>query len=316
MSKRSHFERIGQLLDDVRNAIQAHHNLVNSKIQKYNLQVESDRERLNTETLAFEIRKNKELLQGDVRFSADQAVQNVTLAFDDIISEINDWSIEVPSSDFLTLAQTVDRFDLPLTIDEIKMLSQSAAGSYFGQKILNGYAMKSGLQYPFMTIDALLQMIRNAKNDCILSIQAYSGDYPQLADYGWITEESGKYESFRRLFASEYLDKTDSSLMRLKESLTFATDSTISLIPNEQERLASMFEDTLPENRIDRMKTLIVERPKLERKLAVFDPECYKQAKKDIREQKMQEQYNAMQAVKEASRKAMQVRADALKASL
>lgn len=314
--KKSHFNLISELLSDIRNTIKEHQENVDSEIKKYNRQVSTDTERLNQETLDFETRKNRLIAQSGVRNSAEQAIRSVDYTFDDIQKEVNQWAVEQPSAEFLSIMETVNRFNLELSVDEIKILSQSAAGSYFAEKVLSGFAEKSGLRYPFSTVEELNQMIRNARADCHVAINAYCGDLSGNKAEKWITDDIGQFQTHQRVLAAEFLTRDHSSLIDLEDALTTATDNTLSLIPNEQQRIAAMFDGILPEDRYDKMKSLILEFPKLETKLAVFDKECYQRAKDEIREQRESEYQASLLAVREASDRALKAKRAAVSTSM
>ena len=303
--RKTHFDIINERMSDIRNSIQAHQTEVDRQISKYFKQVEDDTARLNEATLSFENKKNRMLCQSAVRFSADQAIQSINIAFDDITDEINEWSIETPGNDYLTLMETVSRFSLPLSVAEIEVLSKSAAGSYFGEKLLAKFAEKAGLKYPFEELSALSEMIRNCRKDCVLAVSAYCGDAKGNIVPGWVTDEIGAFQSHHRIFAIDFLSRDSTSLTRLADALSTATDSTITLLESEQKKMEKYFDGVSPEDRYDRMQDLIVHHPEIERQLRIYDPDCFAKAKAEIRNKAEQERQNALDAVREASSKAV-----------
>lgn len=317
--KQSHFDKIQVYLNDARAAITAHHNLCDQKIRKYNSQEAENAEILNVRAMSFETEKNRFILQGYVEDSAATAADSIEIAFSRIDEELTAWAAEPPADDFMKILNAVDRFNLPLDADEIVALSEKASGSYIASKILSGYAEKNGMAFPFMNLSGIRQQLRNVKSDCLLSVYGYAGGYENIPDFEWITSnpKTGKpFDITRRLFAAEYITREESSLTRLQEILSTATNSKISLAPAAVERINELFKNTKPEDRLNRMRELLVSHPELSEQLSLYDHHAYKNAQDEIRQAKLEERENALAALREASERAVDAQKAAVLASL
>ena len=317
--KATHFQIIQKHLDDIQNSIVAYQKAVDMKIEKYQRNAAEDEQRLNEHALMEETERNQTILRGDRERVANSTELQITLDFECIEAELQLWACEPPSESFLKIMNAIDTFNLALDADEIVMLSQTASGSYLGNKILNGYAQKNGLQFPFVELSGMFQEIRNVKADCMLSINAYCGKEHNITDMRWLAlnpDTKREYDSTRRLFSSEYITRDESSFTRLRQMLNTATDTTVSLADSEIDRIGKLFEGVEPAERFDRMKQLIETHPEVEPKLALFDPHCYKNAKAEIRHAKFEARQNALAALKEAAAAAEDARQEAVKASL
>lgn len=317
--KATHFQIIQKHLDDIQNSIIAYQKAVDMKIEKYKRNAAEDEQRLNQRALAEETQRNQTILRGDRERVANSTELQITLAFECIEAELQLWACEPPEESFLKIMNAIDTFNLALDADEIVVLSQTASGSYLGNKILNGYAQKNGMQFPFTELAGMFQEIRNTKADVLLSINAYAGKQNSVTEMRWlaVNPNTGReYDVTRRLFASEYITRDESSFTRLRQMLNTATDTTVSLADSEIDRIGKMFEGIEPAERFDRMKQLIEAHPELEGKLSMYDPHCYKNAKMEIRHAKFEARQNALAALKEAAAAAEDARQEAVKASL
>lgn len=316
---KTHFDKIQVYLNDARGAITAHHNLVDMKIRTFISQEAENAEILNTRAMGFETEKNKFILQGYVEDSASTAADSIEIAFSRIDEELTAWAAEPPAPDFMEILNAVDRFALPLDADEIVVLSKKAAGSYISSKILAGYAEKNNMAFPFMNLSGIRQQLRNVKSDCLLSVYGYAGGYENIPDFEWITSnpKTGKpFDVTRRLYASEFLNREESSLTRLQEILSTATNSKISLAPAAVDRINELFKNTKPEDRLHRMRELLVSHPELSEQLSLYDHHAYRNAQDEIRAAKMEERENALEALREASERAADAQKAAVLASL
>lgn len=160
---------------------------------------------------------------GKIRAEADWAIREINEILDEAEEEFTKWIMK--PLDYST-AQTLDciaKFDLRLSLPELQAIEPKVTESYFGQRIFEGIAGKSGYSVKIPNMKDCMDALQSVRNEAGFAISAYAGEVPFLGREligNWIYNnvDYGRYASFHHNLALNKL-KSFSDIDRLEQLL-------------------------------------------------------------------------------------------------
>lgn len=238
-------------IEKIRNIVKDYQKYADRKISTYNERAGEIKSKYRPEIAKTEIVQNiYPQIAGVLWSEKESAKQKIADVYEDILEDIQRWTLRPIKSETLTLLHSIHDFKVPLTINELKMIETEVSGNLIASKIFSGLAAEYGYQVAVPNADVLLRELKELKSFAETAIDAYSGrpdkngkfpgnDLLEQRKVNGIVQ--GEYAIWEKLLAADFVEK-NASMQRAAELLE---DSKVSL------------SYSLTEKETSRIKTLI-----------------------------------------------------------
>lgn len=246
--------------------------------------------------------------------SAEVIEMNIQYCFDSIRERISNFIRRPIPKEFESIMASVRENNVALDPAEIRILSESAQESYFASKILAETAKSQGLRYPFLSAQQILADVEAARREVKTVLQAYPGETEgNTLKTPWISKIDN---ALLQGNAKTFLDRDQTVLTKLESDLRLFADPSVKLFASDEvSGLDRFFEGAEnDEEKLERMKNVVLSRPDLEAQLSIYDPDVFSRAKKIILDERLAEAEEAKRAVQSALEAAQAASAAAKKA--
>ena len=295
-----YFQHISESIGRVRQEIRGHYDTIDKLSEKASEQLEQIASTYLPAAAETQAALVKQAARSEAEVSAEAADRAIQFEFDAVEETLANYvRVKIPTevTDCIGMLRTSNT---ALSAAEIRILSETVRGCYFGEKALSEYAAEHNVNYPFIPVAELQRDIVMARKECTNMINSYPGVLEGAKPLApWISQSDNLIMQGN---SYTFLEKEDSILARLEAKLRQATDITLSVFTNEDTKgIARLFEGAADEaEQTQRMIDLLISRPDLEPALSVFDGDLYANAKRRITEDKLAEAAAAKTAVAEA----------------
>lgn len=238
--------------------------------------------------------------------SAEVVEMNIQYCFDSILERIGNFIRRPIPKEFESIMASVRENNVALDPAEIRILSESAQESYFASKILAETAKSQGLRYPFLSAHEILADVEAARREVKTVLQAYPGEAEgNTLKTPWISQID---DGIKQGNAKTFFDREENLLTKLENDLRLFADPSVKLFASDEvSGIDRFFEGTeTDDEKLERMKNVMLSRPDLEAQLSIYDPDVFSRAKKIILDERLAEAEEAKKAV-QAALKAAQV---------
>lgn len=171
----------------------------------------------------------------------DAAIQKVNEIFDDIEKEFKTWLMKPLDESTTQVLEHISRYDLSLSLGELRVLEESVKGSYWGMKIFSGISEKNGYHVNAPSMKQFQDALKSARSNATLSVRAYAGRsdskfmgrdlLPKWERDGLVL---GDYDITHMLYACEYLEK--GQIDRLEEMFSESRAPMVYRLKEEEEK--------------------------------------------------------------------------------
>ena len=182
----------------------------------------------------------------------ESAKQKIADVYEDILEDIQRWTLRPVSPNTLQLLHSIHDFKVPLTIAELKMLETEVSGNLIASKIFAGLAAEYGYSVKTPNVDGLLRELRELKSFAETAIDAYAGKPGKDGKFpgGDLLEQKkingvsyGEFAIWEKLLAADFVEK-NASMQRTAELLENSKVSlSYSLTEKEAGRIKALVDD-------------------------------------------------------------------------
>ena len=246
-------------IEKIRNIVKDYQKYADSKFYDYNKKSGAIMEKYKPEAALLEIKQNIwPGIAGALWAEKENAKQKIADVYEDILEDIQRWTLRPIKSETLTLLHSIHDFKVPLTINELKMIETEVTGNLIASKIFSGLAAEYGYQVAVPNADVLLRELKELKSFAETAIDAYSGkpdkngkfpgnDLLEQRKVNGIVQ--GEYAIWEKLLAADFVEK-NASMQRAAELLEDSKVSlSYSLTEKETSRIKSLI-DNIEKNSI------------------------------------------------------------------
>ena len=240
-------------VEKLRDVVKNYQKYADSKFYDYNKKSGAIMEKYKPEVALSEIKSNIWPQAAGLLWSEkESAKQKIADVYEDILEDIQRWTLRPIKSETLTLLHSIHDFKVPLTIAELKMLETEVTGNLIASKIFSGLAAEYGYQVAVPNADALLRELKELKSFAETAIDAYSGkpdkngkfpgnDLLEQRKVNGIVQ--GEYAIWEKLLAADFVEK-NASMQRAAELLENSKVSlSYSLTERETSRIKTLIDD-------------------------------------------------------------------------
>ena len=246
-------------IEKIRNIVKDYQKYADSKFYDYNKKSGAIMEKYKPEAALLEIKQNIwPGIAGALWAEKENAKQKIADVYEDILEDIQRWTLRPIKSETLTLLHSIHDFKVPLTIAELKMLETEVTGNLIASKIFAGLASEYGYAVRVPSADGLLQELRELKSFAETAVCAYAGKPGKDGKFpgGDLLEQKkingvsyGEFAIWEKLLAADFVEK-NASLQRTAELLEDSKVSlSYSLTEKETSRIKSLI-DNIEKNSI------------------------------------------------------------------
>lgn len=240
-------------IEKIRNIVKDYQKYADSKFYDYNKKSGAIMEKYKPEAALLEIKQNIwPGIAGALWAEKENAKQKIADVYEDILEDIQRWTLRPIKSETLTLLHSIHDFKVPLTIAELKMLETEVTGNLIASKIFAGLASEYGYAVRVPSADGLLQELRELKSFAETAVCAYAGKPGKDGKFpgGDLLEQKkingvsyGEFAIWEKLLAADFVEK-NASLQRTAELLEDSKVSlSYSLTEQETSRIKAMIDD-------------------------------------------------------------------------
>ena len=246
-------------IEKLRDVVRDYQRYADKKIAAYNERADEIKSKYKPEVALSEIKQNVWPQAAGLLWSEkESAKQKIADVYEDILEDIQRWTLRPIKSETLTLLHSIHDFKVPLTINELKMIETEVTGNLIASKIFAGLAAEYGYNVTTPNVDGLLQELRELKSFAETAIDAYSGkpdkngkfpgnDLLEQRKVNGIVQ--GEYAIWEKLLAADFVEK-NASMQRAAELLEDSKVSlSYSLTEKETSRIKSLI-DNIEKNSI------------------------------------------------------------------
>ena len=246
-------------IEKIRNIVKDYQKYADSKFYDYNKKSGAIMEKYKPEAALLEIKQNIwPGIAGALWAEKENAKQKIADVYEDILEDIQRWTLRPIKSETLTLLHSIHDFKVPLTIAELKMLETEVTGNLIASKIFAGLASEYGYAVRVPSADGLLQELRELKSFAETAVCAYAGKPGKDGKFpgGDLLEQKkingvsyGEFAIWEKLLAADFVEK-NASMQRAAELLEDSKVSlSYSLTEKETSRIKSLI-DNIEKNSI------------------------------------------------------------------
>lgn len=240
-------------IEKLRDIVKNYQKLADGKFTVYNKRADEIKSKYKPEVALSEIKQNVWPQAAGLLWSEkESAKQKIADVYEDILEDIQRWTLRPIKSETLTLLHSIHDFKVPLTINELKMIETEVTGNLIASKIFAGLASEYGYAVRVPSADGLLQALRELKSFAETAIDAYSGkpdkngkfpgnDLLEQRKVNGIVQ--GEYAIWEKLLAADFVEK-NASMQRTAELLEDSKVSlSYSLTEKETSRIKSLIDN-------------------------------------------------------------------------
>lgn len=275
-------------IEKLRDIVKNYQKFADSKFYDYNKKAGAIMEKYKPDAALLEIQQNIwPGIAGALWAEKESAKQKIADVYEDILEDIQRWTLRPIKSETLTLLHSIHDFKVPLTINELKMIETEVTGNLIASKIFSGLAAEYGYQVAVPNADVLLRELKELKSFAETAIDAYSGkpdkngkfpgnDLLEQRKVNGIVQ--GEYAIWEKLLAADFVEK-NASMQRAAELLEDSKVSlSYSLTEKETSRIKTLI-DNIEKNSIsdsekkEKMSALIQSEPDFAAKIDLMGGE-------------------------------------------
>lgn len=194
-------------------------------------------------------------MAGEAQAEASITIKQINDIFDEIKEDFEKWVMKPLDPGVAQILGCVNQFDLSLSLDELRIIENSARGSYMSTRIFAGLAEKNGYGVSVPSMKDLMDALESARDNAAFSINAYAGHAADnfsgrdlIGDWTFNGISYGAYSDHHMVMAELFLGK-DCELDRL-ERLWDSTNAPMAytLNPTEIRRIKKRLESIVNKN--------------------------------------------------------------------
>lgn len=241
-------------IDKVKSIIKRHQKEMDRHFAAYQKAERTARERLSESAFKTEFMIGTyPKFAGEARSAADMAVLDINNLFDDIQEDLSAWMMKPIDASTSQVLDCINRFDLKLSFDELRILEQGIlkSGSYLANRVFDGLCKKNGYVTSRPDLKKMTDALENARESAELAIRAYagkmdeSGQFPGrdlLSEWMYHGVSYGNFQDYHMYDAEHFLEEGGmlDNLSRLLDSAN--APMTYTLDKRETERMQKSLE--------------------------------------------------------------------------
>ena len=251
-------------IEKLRDVVRDYQRYADKKIAAYNERADEIKSKYKPEVALSEIKSNIWPQAAGLLWSEkESAKQKIADVYEDILEDIQRWTLRPIKSETLTLLHSIHDFKVPLTINELKMIETEVTGNLIASKIFSGLAAEYGYQVAVPNADALLRELKELKSFAETAVDAYagrpdkSGTFPgnDLLEPRKINGiNHGEFAIWEKMIAADFVAK-NASMQRAAELLEDSKVSlSYSLTEKETNRIKALIDDIVENSTNDKEK--------------------------------------------------------------
>lgn len=233
-------------LEKIKDILRNYKKEADKEFEQFAKEEQRCRERYSEETFKHEMKTRIfPTAVGSLNGDREIAIINANVIFDEVEEEFTNWVTK--PLDYST-AQTMDyinKFDLSLSLPELRAIEKKVTEGYFGQKIFRKIAEKSGYMVSNIpTMDECMDALERARKETKFALEAYAGEPPflgreMIGDHIWNGISQGRYTTNHHIIALNKLKNTgdinelEEILQRTKAPIEYE------LSPDERKAISS-----------------------------------------------------------------------------
>ena len=275
-------------IEKLRDVVRDYQRYADKKIAAYNERADEIKSKYKPEVALSEIKQNVWPQAAGLLWSEkESAKQKIADVYEDILEDIQRWTLRPIKSETLTLLHSIHDFKVPLTINELKMIETEVTGNLIASKIFSGLASEYGYAVRVPSADGLLQELRELKSFAETAVDAYAGrpdksgkfpgnDLLEKRKVNGIVQ--GEYAIWEKLLAADFVEK-NASMQRAAELLENSKVSlSYSLTDRETSRIKTLIDDieknsTNDKEKKTKMSALLKSEPDMSAKIDLLGGE-------------------------------------------
>ena len=251
-------------IEKVRDIVKNYQKFADSKFYDYNKKAGAIMEKYKPDAALAEIKSNIWPQAAGLLWSEkESAKQKIADVYEDILEDIQRWTLRPVSPNTLQLLHSIHDFKVPLTIAELKMLETEVSGNLIASKIFAGLAAEYGYSVKTPNVDGLLRELRELKSFAETAIDAYAGKPGKDGKFpgGDLLEQKkingvsyGEFAIWEKMIAADFVAK-NASMQRAAELLEDSKVSlSYSLTEKETNRIKALIDDIVENSTNDKEK--------------------------------------------------------------
>ena len=244
-------------------------------------------ERYNQDFLKIRQAEMRQGAEAEIDAVKQTALEKVRSEYAQISALLTDW-VTMPLPDKCnTMLRIYTDFNIQPTKAELQLLAETAQGSYFASRVVDGMGRRLGYEVlDFKTIEVIRREVDTARRDTENAIRNFAGipdeRHRLAADLLGLNLAENRNLI---VYAANFLEN-DNTFSRLETELSDITETEFSLLPSKRREIDALFDGTPDADKADVAKRLIENDDGLRDLLSLYDKELYLDALAKIAEEK------------------------------
>lgn len=243
-------------------------------------------ERYNQDYLAIRQAEMRQTAEAEISAVKQTALEKVRSEYAQINTLLMDW-VTMPLSDKCnTMLRIYTDFNLQPTKAELQLLAETAQGSYFACRVVDGMAKSLGYDYDFKPIEVIRREVDTARRDTENAIKNFAGvpdeRHKLAADLLGLNLAENRNLV---VFSVTFLER-ENTFSRLETELCDVVETEFTLLPSKRREIDALFVDVPDADKVDVAKRLIENDDSMADLLALYDKKLYLDALNRIASEK------------------------------
>lgn len=247
------FKKIKEIIEAYRKTADRHY-------ASYQAQEKAAREKYSESGFQLEfVQKVWPEMAGKIWAECDDTIRKVEEVFNEIEQELEKWVMQPIDESTTKVLGYIERFNLSLSLEELRILERSVRGAYFGSRIFEGIVKKNGYSVDVLSMKEYQSALAVARNNAKLAVRAYGG----LPDEGYPGKDLlqkwenkgvvlGEYQHYHLFFAANFLQE-GGELDRLEKMWGEARAPMVyRLNESEVEKVKKAVENIMHDKKVDK----------------------------------------------------------------
>lgn len=261
---------------EIRGIVEKYQKKADSYISSYCEKMENARNRYSPQVFQKQSADIWAHHTGCLAADRDCALGDIDRIAADIRSDFKQWMIKPVNADLLRTMDSLRNYEIKLSRSELDVLREEVNDSFFGLKILSEISKESGYFIKTPSMADFMNKLNSAVDSAKTAIECYSGAAPfpgkdLLGTWRVGGVDYGEFPVWRRLYASNYLEK-DTTLQEAEKAWAAASvPATLELTQDEQRRIYDLVGNIKNEKeKRDRIEEIAAVEPDFKEKISLL----------------------------------------------
>lgn len=205
------FQQIGKIVEEFQQE-------ADGLFSEYGRKLDRARGRYNEETFKEKSWEIWSEVGGRLDVKRNIAKNEIDLTLEEVKKDFDKWVVAPVNGNLLQTLNCVRNFEIPLGMEELRILEKSVSNSFFAKKIFTEIARENGYYLKSPNAQEYMNLLQRVQNNACNAVTSYAGHYPDFIGKDLLPEweHGGEMPSYLFVAAGRFLQK-DTSLKQADE---------------------------------------------------------------------------------------------------